>query len=186
VAEARAEPPERHPIIMRTTEQESAPRVSTPAEVDARPPDFTLADTRGRSAHLADLVLLGPLVLIFFRGSDSDRCVEQLRDYKKRVAALCEANATIIAISADDREKTTALVERENLPFRVLVDEGGEVVKAWGLRTATGDKTATFIIGKAGTVCFRVIDRDRDVERVPSARVLEWLRVNGGQGQAQG
>lgn len=155
-----------------------------PPEIDASPPDFSLCDTEGTRVHLAELYVLGPLVLVFFRNSESRACVEQLREYKKRNAALLEAGATVVAISCDDRIGTRELVARERLPFRVLVDDEGYVLERWGLRDSTGrSRTATFVVDRSGTVRWRAIDRD--ASRTPAAHVLDWLNGHGGEGQAQ-
>lgn len=129
---------------------------------------------------------MGPLVLVFFRGPSSPECVEHLRDYRRRTAALLEAGAMIVAVCAGDRAAAKRLSEEENLPYRVLVDEDGSVFAAWGLRAANGElRTATFVLDKAGMVRFRRVETSSS-ERTPSARVLEWLRGHGGGGEAQG
>ncbi len=162
-----------------------AVRSVRPPEIDASPPDFSLCDTEGARVQLAELFVLGPLVLVFFRNAESRACVEQLREYKKRHAALLEAGATLVAISCDDRAGTRELVERERLPFRVLVDDDGFVLESWGLRDSTGrSRTATFVVDRSGTVRWRAIDRD--ASRTPAAHVLEWLNGHGGEGQPQG
>jgi peroxiredoxin len=130
---------------------------------------------------------MGPLVLVFFRGPTSPACVEQLRDYRRRHAALYEAGATVVAICSGDRDAARALREQERLPFRLLVDEDGSVLTAWGLRSASGElRTATFVLDKAGIVRFRSIETDESQAPTPSACVLDYLRGHGGEGQAQG
>jgi len=153
-------------------------------EVGAPPPDFTLPDLEGSPVHLADLHPLGPIVLFFFRNAGSDGCVEQLREYKKRNAGLYESGATLLAVCSDEPSTVRAMMERENFPFRVLLDQGERVFNAWGLAESTGERrTATFVIDKSGRVVWRAIDRD--AERTPAARVMDWLRGHGAAGQAQ-
>lgn len=143
-------------------------------------PDFTLHDLDGKEAHLAALFPLAPLVLIFFRGADSPECVEQLREYKKRNVGLYESGATILAICSDSQAVIRAMVAREKLPFRVLIDENEKVLSAWGLRDATGARTATFVVDKGGSVRFGAMDERSG--RMPAARVLEFMRgQNAGQ-----
>jgi thioredoxin-dependent peroxiredoxin len=156
---------------------------TAPPEVGCSPPDFTLADLNGREVRLQELYPLAPVVIFFFRGAASDACVGQLREYKKRNIALYESGATLIAVCSDDAQTAAALVERENLPFRVLLDEDEEVLGAWGLRESTGERrTATFVVDKSGCVVWRAIDRE--AERVPAAQVLEWVRGHA-VGEAQ-
>jgi mycoredoxin-dependent peroxiredoxin len=156
-------------------------RDGTPPDVGQTAPDFTLADVHGEKVHLAELFPLAPLVLIFFRGAGSSACVDQLREYKKRNVGLYEAGATVIAICSDDATTARTMVDAENLPFRVLLDDGGKVLGAWGLVGSTGERrTATFVIDKAGCVRWRAIDKD--AERTPAARVLDFMRgQNSGQ-----
>lgn len=170
---------------MATLDRVSRPsRVTHPPAVGVTPPPFALTDLDGNCLELRELVLLGPVVLVFFRAAGSPACVEQLRDYKLRYAGLYEAGATLIAICSGDRATALALVERERLPFPVLVDEDGSVLDRWGLEGAEGvTRTATFVLDKSGTVRFRAVDEDDG--RTPSARVLDWVGGHGGQGQAQ-
>jgi peroxiredoxin len=176
---------DRHPPGVRHKARSEDKPASAPPEVGQTPPDFTLRDLDGKTVHLAELFPLAPLVLIFFRGAGSTACVEQLREYKKRNVGLYESGATLIAICSDDAATARTMVERENLPFRVLLDEGEKVLTAWGLRDSTGERRcATFVIDKSGSVVWRAIDRD--AERTPAARVLEWMRGSAGSvGQAQ-
>ena len=107
-------------------------RFSRPPGLHAIPPWFDLTDVEGRSVSLADLIPMGPLVLVFFRGPSSLECVEHLRDYRRRHAALYEAGAMLVAICRGDVEAARVLHETEQLPFRVLVDDGA-VFSTWGL-----------------------------------------------------
>lgn len=156
-------------------------RDGPPPDVGQSAPDFTLTDVNGEKVHLAELLPLAPLVLIFFRGAGSSACVDQLREYKKRNVGLYEAGATVMAICSDDAATAKAMVAAENLPFRVLLDEGAKVLTAWGLGGSTGERrTATFVLDKAGCVRWRAIDKD--AERTPAARVLDFMRgQNSGQ-----
>jgi peroxiredoxin len=164
---------------------ESMPfRGTHPPRLEETPPDFVLRSVDGHEVRLAELYPFGPLVLIFFRDAASVTCVRQLREFKKRLAALSEAGATLIGIACDQLVHIRDLVERERLPFRVLIDEGGDVLARWGLRDATGTtRTATFVVDKAGAVRFRAVERDE--VRTSAEQVLEFLVSHGGEGQAQ-
>lgn len=156
------------------------PRMSAP-HLEATPPDFKLRDLDGREVHLADLYVMGPLVVVFCRCSD--KCAEHLREFKKRNAALLEASATLVVVVEGEVAKVAHLAEKERLPYRVLADESGRVLETWGLKLTAGkDVAATFVIDKSGTIRFRALEN----ERAPAARVLEWLRGHGGGGEAQG
>lgn len=146
-----------------------------PPEVGQSAPDFTLIDLDGRECHLSAMFPLAPLILIFFRGAKSAACVEQLREYKKRNAGLYESGASLMAICTDDPAIIKEMVRKERLPFRIALDHGARVLTAWGLQASTGERrTATFVIDKAGCVRWRAIDRD--AERTPAARVLEFMK----------
>jgi peroxiredoxin len=142
-------------------------------EIGQTAPDFRLKDLSGAEVALSAVLPLAPLVLIFFRGASSEQCVAQLREYKKRNVGLYESGATILAICSDDADTAKALVDREKLPFRVLLDADEKVARAWGLHGIV----ATFVIDKAGCVRFRATD-----ERTPAAKVLDFMRgQNAGQ-----
>jgi peroxiredoxin len=56
-------------------------------------------------------------VVLFFRGSWSDLCVEQLEAFSRSADRLGKEGIKIVSVSVDDRETSQALVERYQLAF---------------------------------------------------------------------
>jgi peroxiredoxin len=103
-------------------------------KVGERAPDFTLRDQLGRQVSLASELEHGPVVLIFYRGEWCPYCNIMLRTYGLRAGDFSERGARLVAVSPQTPDNSLTMVEKHNLEFPVLSDEGGEVIGTYGLK----------------------------------------------------
>jgi peroxiredoxin len=102
--------------------------------VGDRVPDFSLPDIHGHTIAIRSKLREGPVVLTFFRGGWCAFCNLQLRAYQQQlVPSLKAQGASLIAISPQTPEATLGTVERQNLTFDVLSDQGNRVARQFGL-----------------------------------------------------
>ena len=171
-----------------------APAVGAPA------PLFTLPDARGGEVALAELLVRGPVVLVFYRGAWCPYCNLQLAAYQRSLADIRAAGATLVAVSPQTPDQSLTLAEQRALEFPVLSDAGNRVANEYGLvfipgeaATATlrelgvelasfnGDDTnrlpaaSTFVIGQDGRIRFASVSGDYRW-RVGPDEVLAALR----------
>src|SRR5207248_6840362 len=102
-------------------------------KVGERAPDFTLHDQLGRQVSLAGELAQGPVVLIFYRGEWCPYCNMMLRTYGLRAADFSERGARLVAVSPQTPDNSLTMAEKHSLEFPVLSDEGGDVIRAYGL-----------------------------------------------------
>jgi len=76
--------------------------------------------------------------------------------FRRHYETLAKAGAEVIGVSTDSEEKSAAFRKELGLPFPLVADPAGRIVREWGVRWP--------IVGLARRVTF-VIGRDRKVAR---------------------
>jgi peroxiredoxin len=168
--------------------------------VGDRAPGFRLPDARGGEVALDDLLIDGPVVLVFYRGAWCPYCNLQLAAFQSALADIRSAGAALVAVSPQTPDQSLTLAEQKALEFPVLSDAGNAIARRYGLvftqseaATATnrglgielsdfnGDNSntlpaaSTFVIGQDGTILFASISGDYRW-RVGPDEVLAALR----------
>jgi peroxiredoxin len=154
-------------------------------QVGDRAPGFRLRDARGGEVALDDLLIDGPVVLVFYRGAWCPYCNLQLSAFQGALADIRAAGAALVAVSPQTPDQSLTFAEQKALEFPVLSDIGNAVAHDYGLvftqseaSTATsrrlgidlaefnGDDSntlpaaSTFVIGKDGLIRFAWISGD--------------------------
>jgi peroxiredoxin len=96
-------------------------------------PQFTLADVSGRAVTSDQLVAQGPLVIVFYRGAWDKFSLAYLRVLQDRLPEIEAAGASLVAISADDLERTGLTQDKAAVSFNLLSDPGYEVARRFGV-----------------------------------------------------
>ena len=102
-------------------------------QVGDRAPGFRLPDARGGEVALDDLLIDGPVVLVFYRGAWCPYCNLQLRAFQAALEDIRADGATLVAISPQTPDKSLTLAEQAELAFPVLSDVGNAVARSYGL-----------------------------------------------------
>lgn len=97
-------------------------------------PDFALADENNNMTRLSEYKGVRDLLLIFIRGDWCPVCQMMLRTYLKNARKFREKNIMLMAIGPDPVGVNKKLVERLELDFKMLSDEGHHVSKKYGVQ----------------------------------------------------
>jgi peroxiredoxin len=168
-------------------------------QVGAKAPQFELADAYGKLIRSEDLLSLGKLVVIFFRGRWCPYCVAQLEAMQQALPQIHARRANLVAISPQTARQTAFMVEQHQLKFPVLCDAGNRIAKQFGvgyrlpnyleeqyrrtminLPNCNGDQTwelplpAAYGIEQDSTVTFAQVETDYR-RRVEPEKILNWL-----------
>ena len=104
-------------------------------------PRFTLLDQDGNTVSLTDF--LGKKVLVwFYPKASTPGCTAEGCNIRDNHAAFVDANVEILGISKDSVKRQKNFATKQNFPYRLLSDESGETVEAFG---AWGPKGARLI-----------------------------------------
>ncbi|MBW7882610.1 MAG: AhpC/TSA family protein [Caldilineaceae bacterium] len=177
----------REQMLQSTTDGESL-------KVGDSAPDFTLPDAYGKPVTLATLLAKGPVVLTFYRGQWCPFCNLTLRAYQAILPEIEAHKGTLVAISPQLPDYTSATVQEGELTYPVLSDVGNKVARQYTqiwhmpeaerseeLRKYYGDESwelpapGTFVIGQDGIVKLAYVDAVY-TRRLEPAAVLEALR----------
>jgi peroxiredoxin len=172
---------------------------ATPMAVGDTAPDFTLPDAKGRQVSLATLLADGPVVLTWYRGGWCPYCNKQLSDYQLSLTDMKAMKAQLVAISPQTPDNSLTTVEKNNLAFAVLSDQGNLIAKQYGLAYTlpadvvaryknhfdlakyNGDDTnqlpltATYVIDKQGVIRYAFVNEDY-TKRAEVTEILAALK----------
>ena len=101
--------------------------------VGERVPYFELPDQQGYPWSLSGELEVGPVVLVFYRGDWCPYCNGQLATYARRFAEFERQGVRVAGVSVDPPDYSARLVGKLRLPFPLLSDPRGELIKRLGL-----------------------------------------------------
>lgn len=96
-------------------------------------PSFSLPNHSGTNVKLEDLLSKGPVVLTFYRGGWCPYCNLELRAYQEILDDILAAGATLVAITPETPDNSLSTIEKNDLKFEVLTDEGAAYAQELGL-----------------------------------------------------
>jgi len=143
------------------------------ADVGSKAPDFTLKDTEGKEVVLQGFLDDGKIVVLEWFNPDCPFIKKHHANHKtmnETYAKFAEKDVVWLAINSGAAGKQGAGLERNQkavkeyeMPFPVLMDESGEVGKAYGARTTPH----MFIVTPDGKVAYAgAIDDDRSADKL--------------------
>lgn len=122
-------------------------------------PDFKLPDQEGNIVKLSGFK--GKKVALYFYVRDfTPGCTNQACSMRDGEEDLKKARIVTLGISTDSIESHKKFVQKYELPFTLLSDEGAKVAKKYGVygmktfmgRKFIGVKRTTFLIDEKGTI----------------------------------
>lgn len=122
-------------------------------------PDFTLPADGGDKISLAKLKGK-KVVLYFYPKDDTPGCTKEACGFRDALPDFSKVDAEIIGISKDSVAKHDKFKSKYDLPFRLVSDEDGKIVEAYGSwveksmygRKYMGIDRSTFLIDETGKI----------------------------------
>jgi peroxiredoxin Q/BCP len=122
-------------------------------------PDFSLPDGNGKSVSLNDFKGKN-LVIYFYPKDDTPGCTKEACDFRDNLARLKKSGAAVIGVSRDTVKSHAKFASKYDLPFPLLSDEEGEMLKAYGVwqkksfmgKTFMGIVRTTFLADGKGAI----------------------------------
>ncbi len=122
-------------------------------------PDFTLPADGGDEISLAKL-RGKKVVLYFYPKDDTPGCTKEACGFRDALPDFSTVDAEIIGISKDSVAKHDKFKSKYDLPFRLVSDENGKIVEAYGSwveksmygRKYMGIDRSTFLIDETGKI----------------------------------
>lgn len=128
-------------------------------EIGEVAPSFSLKSDEGEKIALADLKGKN-VVLYFYPKDDTPGCTIEAQDFTKKIADFEKLNSVVLGVSRDGVASHCHFIEKYDLAFNLLADEGGEVCTAYDVlreksifgKKSIGINRSTFLIDKLGKI----------------------------------
>ena len=95
--------------------------------------DFSLEDTKREKVNLSVIVLSGPVILTFYRGSWCNFCNAALKYWDRYVPEIEARGSKLFAIAPEKIEICREFKAASGLKFELLSDSDNEVATRYGL-----------------------------------------------------
>ena len=123
-------------------------------------PNFTLPNEKGEMVSLSDFAGDKYIILYFYPKDATPGCTTQACDFRDNYQAFSEKNAVILGVSPDSKDSHIKFIDKQGLPFSLLVDENHSVSEKYGVwklkkmfgKEFMGIERSTFLINPAGIV----------------------------------
>jgi peroxiredoxin Q/BCP len=143
-------------------------------------PPIKARDIRGVVFDMAGYAGRSNLVIFFYRNSRCHTCRDELKDMAGKYGHIARQDGEVVAISNDGFDEAKNLAVDLRLPFRVISDPGGEIIKSYGVYDKNTDTAypTVFIVDKDAVVRFvRQVQGMDDL--LPADEIVNKLRDLG-------
>lgn len=143
--------------------------------VGTQAPQFTTKDTNGNTVSLSDYA--GKKVVIYFYPKDdTPGCTKQACSFRDNYSEYQGKDIVVLGISKDDEDSHQQFTQKYNLPFPLLADVDGSLIKAYDVEGSNGyAQRVTYVIDETG----KIVHVDSSVKTESHAKdILASLGVN--------
>lgn len=154
----------------------SAQSAGTLLREGAEAPDFLAMDQNGEMRQLRALNQDRAVVLFFYPRDGTPGCTREACAFRDAWDRLQATGAIVVGVSTDDVASHRAFAEEHNLPFPLLADPDGDVLRLYGVPTTLGMAArVTYVIDREGKIAHVFPDVDPAVHADEVLEVLARL-----------
>ena len=150
---------------------------ANPVEIGTEAPKLKSTDQNGKEVDLGEIYKKGLTLVYFYPKADTPGCTKEACSLRDAFAKLTEKGVTVVGVSLDKAADQKAFAEKYNLPFTLLADENGEVVKAFGvpvIRIGFASRQS-FLVNKEGKIVWRDLKASTDKQAEDVLKAVETL-----------
>ncbi|MCL1466372.1 peroxiredoxin [Argonema galeatum] len=114
-------------------------------------PALTAKDTNGNTVSLSDFAGK-TVVLYFYPKDDTPGCTKQACSFRDAYADYQGKDVIVLGVSKDDEVSHQQFTEKYNLPFPLLADTDGDIIKAYDVDGGGYAKRVTYVIDGTGKI----------------------------------
>ncbi len=147
-----------------------------PLEIGAPAPLITAPDENGTPVNFGEIYSRGLTLVYFYPKASTPGCTAQACSLRDGLADLQADGVTILGVSHDKPTDQKKFKEAHDLPFTLIADADGEVIKAFGVPTVVLGiaKRQSFLI-KEGQVVWRSLNAQTKTHAAEVAKAVEGL-----------
>jgi thioredoxin-dependent peroxiredoxin len=136
-----------------------AKKIALKLKVGDIAPDFSAPTNGGRQISLADFKDKN-VILYFYPKDDTPGCTKEACGFRDHFAEFEKKGAVVLGVSCDSTDSHDKFSAKFKLPFTLVSDADGKIVRAYGVwgektamgRTYEGIHRVTFLIGPDGRI----------------------------------
>lgn len=102
-------------------------------KVGAPLPALSVPDQDGKPLDLATYGSKGLLLVFFYPKANTPGCTAQACSLRDKYAELTQQGVKVIGVSADQPDSQKEFVTKQKLPYPLLADHEGKIIKAFGV-----------------------------------------------------
>ncbi len=114
-------------------------------------PAFTAKDTNGNTVSLSNFAGK-TVVLYFYPKDDTPGCTKQACSFRDAYADYQGKDVIVLGVSKDDENSHQQFTQKYNLPFPLLADTDGAIIKAYDVDGGGYAKRVTYVIDGTGKI----------------------------------
>jgi len=137
--------------------------MANPVELGAgdEAPDFEATVTDGTVIRLSEMLASGQGVILYFYPRDNTSgCTVQACDFRDSFGRFSNSGWRVIGVSTDSAKSHQGFIDKHDLPFELIVDEGASLHEAYGTwreksmygKTYMGTLRSTFAVASDGAL----------------------------------
>lgn len=134
-------------------------------------PKVEAQDQDGKTVKLEDYYKKGITLVYFYPKASTPGCTKQACSLRDAYEELTKKNVQVIGVSMDKVESQKKFQDKNKLPFTLLADHDGKVVKAFGVGSTLGFASRQAFLIKDGQVIWH------DKKASTSEQAADVLRV---------
>ena len=162
------------PIICMSLFSALISHASEGARVNPYPaPRVTATNQDGKAVMLEDYYKKGITLVYFYPKASTPGCTKQACSLRDAYEELSKKHVQVIGVSMDKAESQKKFQDKNKLPFTLLADPEGKVVKAFGVGSTFGFASRQAFLIKDGQIIWH------DKKASTSEQAADVLRVLG-------
>lgn len=120
-------------------------------------PQLEALDQDGKSVKFSELYAKGTTLVFFYPRAGTPGCTAQACSLRDAYEQLTKAGVQVVGVSTDRVEAQKKFATSQKLPFTLLADPEGKVLKAFGVKTIPiiGFSSRQAFLIKGGKVVWR-------------------------------
>ncbi|MEO8614499.1 MAG: peroxiredoxin [Luteolibacter sp.] len=150
----------------------SSAALAEPLDVGAALPTVEQKNQDDHAVKLAEVGSAGYLLVYFYPKADTPGCTKQACSLRDSYVSLTDKGVRILGVSMDKVPAQKAFKEKYKLPFDLLADSDGIVVKAFGVPNAMGFSKRQAFLFKDGKLVWRDLSAATDKQAEDVLKIL--------------
>lgn len=150
----------------------SSAALAEPLDIGAALPAVEQKNQDDHAVTLAAVGITGYLLVYFYPKADTPGCTKQACSLRDSYATLTDKGVKILGVSMDKVPAQKAFKDKYKLPFDLLADSDGTVVKAFGVPSAMGFSKRQAFLFKDGKLVWRDLSAATDKQAEDVLKIL--------------